>query len=70
MLPIQPFDVKVVSPAREVKDGGLKKGEIVTVRAFIAEHQVAGPFVIYFLVYSETKKNFMLEPAYQFQPVK
>lgn len=69
MLPITPFDVEVVNPAREEKDGGLKRGTIVTVRAFIAEHQVTGPYLIFFLVYNFSKNNFMLEPAYQFRPV-
>lgn len=68
LQPITPFDVEVVNPLREEKDGGMVKGERTTVRGFVAEHHTDGPYIIFFLVYSKTKKNFMLEPACQFAP--
>jgi hypothetical protein len=62
------FKVKVGNPLREEKDCGLKKGEVLTVYYVVHENQIGGPFIVYFLVWNEAKKNFMLEPASQFVP--
>jgi len=62
------FQVKATTPLRKEKDGGLRRGETLTVFHVFHDHQIGGPFIVYFLVWNENKKNFMLEPASQFTP--
>ena len=69
LQPIESFKVKVVNPTRKVKDGGLKKGELLTVRAIESEQLLNGTYHIYFMVWNEAVKNFMLEEAVQFKPM-
>ncbi len=64
------FKVSVTNPLRKEKDGGLRKDAILTVFHVFHDHQIGGPFIVYFLVWNENKKNFMLEPASQFTPME
>jgi hypothetical protein len=68
LMPTAPFKVKVIQPFRELKEGGLKKGAILTVRALAEEQQLGGPFMVYFLIWNAQVKKYMLEPASQFAP--
>jgi len=63
------FQVITENPIRAEKDGGLKKGAVLTVFHVFHDHQIGGNFIVYFLVWNENKRNFMLEPASQFTPV-
>ena len=66
---IYPFKVRVAKSARAKTEGGLKEGAIVTVRAFNVKRPEEGGVFIRFLVWNSTLKKFMLEEAWQFEPV-
>lgn len=66
---IESFEANVVNPARTIKDGGLKKGIIVTVRAVESEQLLNGEYHVFFFVWNPTVKNWMLEEASQFEPM-
>lgn len=68
MITCTNFRVKVIKPAMEEKDGGLKKGARFTVYGMMSEQLIDGKLFIYFLVFNPARGNFMLEPACQFEP--
>jgi len=70
MISVTPFEVIVTNPLRPEKEGGLVKGTKLTVRFVIPDQQADGKYLIYFVVWNEAKKNFMLELAVQFEPIE
>jgi hypothetical protein len=68
LLPCEAFEVEVINPLVDEKDGGLKRGTITTVRAIWAEHHLDSQFFIYFLVWNPNRGRYMAELAAQFAP--
>jgi hypothetical protein len=65
----EPFEVKVKNPLKADDGTSLIKGITLMVRAIATEHRLDGTFIVYFFVWNEARKRFMLEPAAQFEPM-